>query len=434
MFAVSAILLGGVETGWTFYTPYSLTTDAEHWNVVFMVMGAFILGFSSILTGLNFIVTVHKLRAPGMGWFDMPLFVWAVYSSAIIQVLATPVIGITLLLLVFERVFRIGIFDPALGGDPVLYQHFFWFYSHPVVYVMILPGFGIISDVISVQSHKKIFGYRAVAFASLGVAGVSFIVWGHHMFTSMSELAGMVFSGLTFLVAIPTAVKVFNWIATLYKGSIVINTPMLYVLIFLFLFSIGGLTGLPLGTLSTDLHLHDSYFVVAHFHYVMMGGTIMALLAGLHHWWPKMFGKMYNERMGMVGAILVFIGFNITFFSQFFLGTQGMPRRYASYVDEFQLLHVISTYGSYILLAGFLVHLVNFAVSLAAGAPAPQNPWGGLTMEWEAASPPSEHNFDHEPLCKHGPYDYDTTVPPTWDPKDYPIPAENLERAKAESH
>ncbi|MCX5691792.1 MAG: cbb3-type cytochrome c oxidase subunit I, partial [Planctomycetota bacterium] len=332
IFAVTSIILGGVDTGWTFYAPYSTTTDAAHPKVVLMVLGAFILGFSSILTGLNFVVTVHKLRAPGMGWFDMPLFVWAIYSSAIIQVLATPVIGITLLLLTFERIFRIGIFDPALGGDPVLYQHFFWFYSHPVVYVMILPGMGVISDVLAVQAHKKIFGYRAIAFASLGIAAVSFIVWGHHMFTSMSELASTVFSALTFLVAIPTAVKVFNWIATLYKGSIAMNTPMLYALIFLFLFSIGGLTGLPLGTLSTDLHLHDSYFVVAHFHYVMMGGTIIALMAGIHHWWPKMFGKTYNEKVGMLGAIIVFIGFNITFLSQFLLGTQGMPRRYASYV------------------------------------------------------------------------------------------------------
>jgi cytochrome c oxidase subunit 1 len=314
----------------------------------------------------------------------------------------------------------------------VLFQHFFWFYSHPVVYVMILPGMGIISDVLAVQSHKKIFGYRAIAFASLGIAGVSFIVWGHHMFTSMSEVADMIFSAMTFLVAIPTAVKVFNWICTLYKASIAMNTPMLYVLIFLFLFSIGGLTGLPLGTLSTDLHLHHTYFVVAHFHYVMMGGTIMGLMAGLHHWWPKMFGKMYNEGFAMFGAILVFIGFNVTFFTQFFLGARGMPRRYASYIPEFHTLHVVSTVGSWILLAGFLTHLLVFLHSLAVGKKAPANPWGGLTLEWEAASPPIEHNFEHEPIVTHGPYDFETTVPPHWDPKDYPIPAENL--AAAGSH
>ena len=423
IFAVSSIILGGVDTGWTFYTPYSATTDAGHPKVVLMVLGAFILGFSSILTGLNFVVTVHKLRAPGMGWFDMPLFVWAIYSSAIIQVLATPVIGITLLLLVFERVAGIGIFDPARGGDPVLYQHFFWFYSHPVVYVMILPGMGVISDVLAVQSHKKIFGYRAIAFASLGIAAVSFIVWGHHMFTSMSELASTVFSALTFLVAIPTAVKVFNWIGTLYKGSIAFNTPMVYTLMFLFLFSIGGLTGLPLGTLATDLHLHDSYFVVAHFHYVMMGGTIVALMAGMHHWWPKMFGKMYNETAGILGAVIVFIGFNLTFLTQFLLGTQGMPRRYASYVPEFQYLHELSTYGSWILLVGFLIHLFNFLASLAVGKKAPANPWGGMTMEWVADSPPTEHNFHGDPVCTHGPYDFDRVVPPHWDPKDYPLPA-----------
>ena len=423
MFGILSIIMGGVDTGWTFYTPYSTTTDADQMKVVYMVLAAFILGFSSILTGLNFIVTVHKLRAPGMGWFDMPLFVWAIYSTAILQVLATPVIGITLLLLIFERLFNVGIFDPRLGGDPVLFQHFFWFYSHPVVYVMILPGMGIINEIIPVHSHKKIFGYRAMAFASLGIAGVSFLVWGHHMFASMGEVASTVFSALTFLVAIPTAVKVFNWVGTLYKGSVSFTTPMLYAMIFLFLFTIGGLTGLPLATLSTDLHLTDSYFVVAHFHYVMMGGTIIALVGGLHHWWPKMFGKMYNENWAMLGAVLVFIGFNVTFFTQFFLGTRGMPRRYATYVDEFHLLHQISTVGSFILATGFFVHLFTFIHSLVAGKPAPANPWGGLTLEWEVESPPIEHNFHHEPILRHGPYDFESTVPPHWDPKDYPLPA-----------
>jgi cytochrome c oxidase subunit I len=421
-FGVLSILLGGVDTGWTFYTPYSTTTDADHWRVVLMVSAAFILGFSSILTGLNFVVTVHKLRAPGMGWFDMPLMIWAIYATSIIQVLATPVIGITLLLLIFERVMHIGIFDPSMGGDPVLYQHFFWFYSHPVVYVMILPGMGIISEVLAIHSRKHIFGYRAIAFSSLGIAGVSFLVWGHHIFTAMGELAAVLFSGLTFLVAIPTAIKVFNWIATLYKGSIVINAPMMYGLMFLFTFSIGGLTGLPLATLATDLHLHDSYYVVAHFHYTMMGGTVIAFMAGLHHWWPKMFGKMYSEKGAMLGAALVFIGFNLTFFTQFFLGTQGMPRRYANYVDEFQTLHQISSVGAVVLLVGFLVHLGVFVHSLFAGEKAPANPWGGLTLEWEAESPPIEHNFHKEPILKHGPYDFESVVPPHWDPKDYPLP------------
>ncbi|RNC82890.1 MAG: cytochrome c oxidase subunit I [Phycisphaera sp.] len=421
LFGVFSILMGGVDTGWTFYTPYSTTTTGQP-QVIAMVLAAFILGFSSIFTGLNFIVTTHKLRAPGMGWFDMPLFIWAVYSTSIIQVLATPVIGVTLLLLIFERVLQIGIFDPGLGGDPVLFQHFFWFYSHPVVYVMILPAMGIISDVLAVHCRKRIFGYRAIAFSSLAIAAISFLVWGHHMFTSQGELAAMVFSFLTFFVAIPTAVKVFNWIASLYKGSITFTTPMLYVFAFLFLFSIGGLTGLPLGTLSTDLHLHDSYFVVAHFHYVMFGGTVIAFLAGIHHWWPKMFGRMYSEKGGALGCALVFIGFNMTFFTQFFLGTQGMPRRYASYVDEFTLLHQISTYGSLILALGFVVHLVVFLHSLFLGEKAPQNPWGGLTLEWETETPPIEHNFHHEPVLTHGPYDFDEVVPPGWDPKDYPLP------------
>lgn len=423
IFGIMSILLGGVDTGWTFYTPYSTTTDADHWRVVLMVSAAFILGFSSILTGLNFIVTVHKLRAPGMGWFDMPLFIWALYATSVIAVLATPVIGITLLMLIFERVFHVGIFDPAMGGDPVLYQHFFWFYSHPVVYVMILPGMGIISELLAIHARKHIFGYRAIAFSSLGIAAVSFLVWGHHLFTAMGELAATLFSALTFLVAIPTAIKVFNWIATLYKGSIVINTPMVYTLMFLFLFSIGGLTGLPLGALATDLHLHDSYFVVAHFHYVMMGGTVIAFIGGIHHWWPKMFGKMYNEKVGIFSALIVFIGFNLTFFTQFFLGTQGMPRRYATYVDEFTFLHQLSTYGSWILALGLVLHLFNFLHSLVAGRKAPPNPWGGLSLEWECESPPIEHNFHHEPIVKHGPYDFETVVPPHCDEKDYPLPA-----------
>ncbi|RMD60803.1 MAG: cytochrome c oxidase subunit I [Planctomycetota bacterium] len=420
--AIAAVLLGGVDTGWTFYTPYSTTTEGSL-NVMLTTLAVFILGFSSIFTGMNFIVTVHKLRAPGMGWFDMPLFVWAIYATSIIQVLATPVLGVTVLLLTLERAFKIGIFDPALGGDPVLYQHFFWFYSHPAVYIMILPGMGIMSELVSVHCRKKIFSYRFIAFSSLAIAAISFLVWGHHMFTSQGELASAIFSGLTFLVAIPSAIKVFNWLATMYKGSIAFNTPMAYALIFLFTFSIGGLTGLFLGALATDMNLHDTYFVVAHFHYVMMGGAVMAFLGGLHHWWPKMFGKMYNERSALVGALLVFIGFNLTFFPQFLMGAKGMPRRYATYVPEFQPYHIASTIGSWILASGLFTHLFTFVHSLVAGKKAPQNPWGGLSLEWETESPPIEHNFHHEPDVTHGPYDFDDNVPPGWDPKDYPMPA-----------
>ena len=423
MFAISSALVGGVDTGWTFYTPYSTMTEEGHWKVVFMIAAAFVVGFSSILTGLNFVVTVHKLRAPGMGWFDMPLFVWGIYGAAIIQVLATPVIGITLLLLIFERLFHIGIFDPRMGGDPVLFQHFFWFYSHPVVYVMILPGMAIMSELVAVFTRKKIFGYRAVAFSSLAIAAISFIVWGHHLFASEGELAATIFSALTFLVALPSAVKEINWIATLYKGSIDLKTPMLYALGFLFLFAIGGLTGLFLGTLNVDLHLTDTYFVVAHFHYVMMGSTIIAFIGGIHMWWPKMFGKMYNEFWAQLGFWLVFIGFNTTFLPQFVMGVRGMPRRYASYIDEFQIFHQISTIGSFILLVGFLVHLFNFIHSLAAGKKAPANPWGGLSMEWtDAASPPITHNFHHEPVCNHGPYDFDDVVPPQTKPGEFILP------------
>jgi cytochrome c oxidase subunit I len=423
MFAIASILLGGVDTGWTFYTPYSTTTDEGHARVVLMITAAFILGFSSIFTGLNFIVTVHKLRAPGMGWFDMPLFVWGIYGASIIQVLATPVIGITLLLLIFERMFNVGIFDPRMGGDPVLFQHFFWFYSHPVVYVMILPGMAVMSELIACGSRKRIFGYRAVAFSSLAIAGISFIVWGHHLFTSQGEVSAVIFSALTFLVALPSAVKVLNWIATLYKGSITFATWNLYALAFLFLFTIGGLTGLFLGSLAVDLHLHDTYFIVAHFHYVMMGGTIIAFIGGIHFWWPKIFGRMYSELGGKAGFWLVFIGFNLTFLPQFVMGSQGMPRRYSSYIDGFQIYHQLSTVGSFTLLAGFLVHLATFVHSLAAGRAAAPNPWGALTLEWtNAASPPIEHNFDHEPVVTHGPYDYDDVLPPQTKPGEFILP------------
>ena len=423
MFAILAIIQGGVDTGWTFYTPYSTTTDAGHLNVVWMVTAAFILGFSSIFTGLNFVVTVHKLRAPGMGWFDMPLFIWGIYGAAIIQVLATPVIGITLLLLIFERLFHIGVFDPRMGGDPVLFQHFFWFYSHPVVYVMILPGMAVMNEMIACGARKQIFGYRAVAFSSLAIAGISFIVWGHHLFTSEGEVSAVVFSALTFLVAIPSAVKVFNWVATLYKGSITFATWNLYALGFLFTFAIGGLTGLFLGSLAVDLHLHDTYFVVAHFHYVMMGGTIIAFVGAIHFWWPKMFGRMYNELGGQIGFWLVFIGFNLTFLPQFIMGAHGMPRRYANYVEAFHGYHQWSTYGSWILGIGFLVHLLVFIHSLTAGKKAPPNPWGALTLEWtNASSPPIEHNFDHEPVVTHGPYAYDDILPPQTRPGEFILP------------
>jgi cytochrome c oxidase subunit 1 len=404
VFAVLSILLGGVDTGWTFYTPYSTTTGTA---VVSLTLGAFILGFSSIFTGLNFIVTIHKMRPEGMTWFKMPLFLWGIYSTAIIQVLATPVLGITLLLLMAERVFGVGIFDPALGGDPVLYQHFFWFYSHPAVYIMILPAMAIMSELMSVFSGKHIFGYSFIAWSSVAIAILSFLVWGHHMFVSgQSGLANMIFSALTFSVAIPSAVKVFNWLATMYKGSIRLATPMLYALSFLFLFSIGGLTGLFLGSLATDVHLHDTYFVVAHFHYVMFGGTVIAFLGGLHYWWPKITGRMYSERWGAIAALVIFVGFNLTFFNQFVMGSHGMPRRYYNYLERFTGHHQASTIGSYLLGLGFVLMAGYLLHSLFRGAPAPANPWGGATLEWETSSPPPTHNFDHE-FEAGDPYDLD---------------------------
>jgi cytochrome c oxidase subunit 1 len=393
---VLSLAMGGFDTGWTFYTPYSTTTTAG--GVIPVLTAAFILGFSSIFTGLNFVVTVHKLRPPGMTWFKMPLFLWALYATAIIQVLATPVLGITLLLLIVERTVNIGIFNPAMGGDPVLYQHFFWFYSHPAVYIMILPAMGIISEIIAINSHRSIFGYRFIAFSSIAIAMFSFIVWGHHMFTSgQSALMNTLFSAISFSVAIPSAVKVFNWVATLYKGAVSLTTPMWYALAFLFLFTIGGLTGLPLATLSTDVHLHDTYYVVAHFHYVMMGSALIAMVGGLHHWWPKIFGRMYDERLGTVACWIIFIGFNVTFFTQFMLGSQGMPRRYYDYQPEYQVYHVISTIGSYIMAFGFTLTAVSLFGSFFNGRKAPANPWGGRSLEWQCASPPPFDNFAKTP-------------------------------------
>ena len=404
IFTFIALANNGLDTGWTFYTPYSTTSSS---SVIWVTLGVFILGFSSILTGTNFISTIHKMRAPGITWGKLPLNIWALYATSIIQVLATPVLAITLLLLTMERVLGIGIFDPALGGDPVLFQHFFWFYSHPAVYIMIVPGFGIISEVITTFSKKHIFGYWAIALSSLAIAFIGFLVWGHHMFTSgQSAVATTVFSFLTFLVGIPTGIKILNWVATLYKGSIEMKTPMIYVFIFLFLFSIGGFTGIMLGALSADIHLHDTYYVVAHFHYVMMGGTLIALLAGLHYWWPKMTGKMYNEFQAKIGAALIFIGFNMTFLPQFIMGSQGMPRRYYNYIDQFTVFHQTSTIGSYILGVGFLLIAYYLFVSLFKGEKAGANPWGSRGLEWQATSPPDFHNFDHTPVIINGPYDY----------------------------
>jgi cytochrome c oxidase subunit I len=410
VFIVYAMVTGGVDTGWTFYTPYS--SAASNTNVIPTALGIFIAGFSSILTGLNFIVTIHRMRAPGMTWFRLPLFVWAHYATSLIQVLGTPVIAITILMLFVERAFGFGIFDPARGGDPVLFQHLFWFYSHPAVYIMIVPALGVQSELIANFSKKKIFGYSFVAFSSLAIAIFGFIVWAHHMFVSgISVYAAMVFSFLSFSVAIPSAVKVFNWTATLYKGSISFETPMLYAYGFMGLFTFGGLTGLLLATLGTDIHMHDTYFVVAHFHYIMVGGSIMGYMGGLHFWWPKMVGRMYSEFLSRIAAILIFVGFNLTFFPQFIVGYLGMPRRYHAYPEEFQVLNVMSSAGATILGVGYVIPVLYLVWSLKYGAVAGPNPWGASGLEWETSSPPPTENFAVTPRVTTEPYEFTPYVP-----------------------
>jgi cytochrome c oxidase subunit 1 len=402
--AILSLFTGGgaPDTGWTFYAPYSIKTST---NVIMAVFGAFVMGFSSILTGLNFIVTIHRMRAKGMSWFRMPLFAWGHYATAWIQVLATPILSITLLLVIVERWMNLGIFDPAKGGDPLLFQHLFWIYSHPAVYIMILPAMGVVSEIIPTFSRQKIFGYKAIAFSSLAIAFVGYLVWGHHMYTSgMSDTARWIFSLLTFLVAVPSGVKVFNWVATLYKGSIKLEPPLLFTFSFIFLFSIGGLTGLVNGALATDIYLHDTYFIVGHFHYTMFGGTGFGLLAGLLYWLPKITGKMYNKKSIWRSWFFIFIGFNMLYFTMLVLGWQGMPRRYYDYLPQFHPLHLVTTIGSWILVTGLIIFFVTLLRSLKRGEPAGPNPWGGTTLEWQTPSPPPHENFLEPPVVEGGPY------------------------------
>ena len=402
-----ALLRGGADTGWTFYTPYSsMYANSE---VILTALGAFIVGFSSIMTGLNFIVTIHRMRAPGLTWFRLPLFVWAHYATSLIQVLGTPVVAIAILLVAAERLLHIGIFDPAVGGDPVLFQHLFWFYSHPAVYIMFLPSMGVMSELVTAFSRKRIFGYRFVAFSSLAIAVLGFLVWGHHLFvSSQSILAGVIFSVLTMLVAVPSAVKVFNWTATLYKGSISWETPMLYAIGYVGLFVIGGLTGTMLATLGFDIHVHDTYFVVAHFHYIMVGGAVMGYLGGLHFWWPKITGRLYPAFWSKISALLIFVGFNLTFFPQFVVGYLGMPRRYHAYPEEFQVLNVLSSAGATVLAVGYILPTIYFIWSMRYGERAGANPWGAYGLEWQIPSPPPTHNFEEKPVVTTEAYDYYT--------------------------
>ncbi|HVJ08982.1 MAG TPA: cytochrome c oxidase subunit I [Acidisarcina sp.] len=406
IFTLTAMVLGGVDTGWTFTTP--LSTHYLNTHVITAALGVFVAGFSSIFTGLNFIVTTHRMRAPGMTWFRLPLFVWSNYAASILMVLGTPVLAIAIVLVALERTIGIGVFDPSRGGDPLLFQHLFWFYSHPAVYIMILPGMGVISEVISTFSRKRVFGYTAVAFSSVAIAVFAFFVWEHHMFImGVSNYSALVFSLLTMLVAVPSAIKIFNWSATLYKGSITFETPMLYAFGFIGLFTIGGLTGVFLGSLGMDIHLTETYFIVAHFHFVMVGGMLMAYLAGIHFWWPKMTGRMYPESLSKLAAIITFIGFNLTFFPQFVLGYLGMPRRYHAYPPEFQVLNVLSTAGATVLGVGYLLPMLYMTWSLKYGAIAGDNPWQATGLEWQIQSPPITSNFEETPIMDHEAYDYE---------------------------
>src|SRR5579872_82843 len=400
-----ALFVGGVDTGWTFYTP--LSTEYSKSHVVLAAVGIFISGFSSIATGLNFMISIHRLRAPGLTWYRMPVFLWSLYSLSVLLVLATPVLAITLLLVVLERIFHIGVFDPSIGGDPLLFQHLFWFYSHPAVYMMILPGFGVVSEIIPAFTRKSIFGYKFIVWASVSIAVISFFVWGHHMFVAGTSLySAVLFSILSYLVAVPSAIKVFNWLGTMHKGYIIFDAPMLYALGFIGLFTIGGLTGLWVAALAADVHLTQTYFVVAHFHYVMVGGMVSAFFGGLHYWWPKITGRMYPEMWARIAALVMFIGFNLTFFPQFVLGYLGMPRRYATYAPEFQVLNVLSSAGSTILAIAYLLPLFYLTWSLFYGARAPANPWGATGLEWQTPSPPPTINFIETPVVTQGPYHY----------------------------
>jgi cytochrome c oxidase subunit 1 len=430
LFTLYVMLVGGVDTGWTFYTPYSSTYSNTH--VMAAAIGVFIVGFSSILTGLNFIVTTHTMRAPGMTWFRLPLFVWAHYATSLIMVLGTPVLAISLFLVALERGLGLGIFDPKLGGDPLLFQHLFWFYSHPAVYIMILPGMGVVSELVTCFSRKRVFGYRFIAYASLAIAVLGFLVWGHHMFVSgQSMYAGLVFSFLSMTIAVPSAIKVFNWTATLYKGAITLQTPMLYALGFIGLFTIGGLTGIFLATTAIDVQVHDTYFVVAHFHYIMVGGMVMGYLGAIHFWWPKMTGRLYPEWWGRISAVLIFVGFNLTFYPQFILGYLGMPRRYHTYPAEFQVLNVMSSAGASILGVGYLVPLGYLLWSLRYGKRAGDNPWRATGLEWQTPSPPPTFNFESIPVVTWDAYAYDPEEPdPIWGAPPLPTPESSSARAE----
>ena len=402
---LSSFFVGAPQAGWTSYPPLSLVSGK--WGQEIWILSLLILGTSSILGAINFLTTLLTMRIPDMDIHSMPLFCWAMLATSALILVSTPVLAAALILLSFDLIVGTNFFNPAGGGDPIVYQHMFWFYSHPAVYIMILPFFGVISDVLPVHARKPIFGYRAIAYSGLAISFLGLIVWAHHMFTSGTPgWLRMFFMATTMLIAVPTGIKVFGWCATIWGGKISLNSSMLFGMGFVATFVIGGLSGVMLASVPFDIHVHDTYFVVAHLHYVLFGGSVLGLFSGVYHWFPKMTGRMVNETLGRIHFALTFIGLNLTFLPMHQLGLLGMNRRIALYDPQYQPLNLLCTIGSYILAVSTIFFIINVLWSVNKGKQAGRNPWRALTLEWQTTSPPAIENFEEEPVLWAGPYEY----------------------------